>query len=236
MFHFEDRITVLTPARNTNMGQFFSDIFKDSAEEVKEEIKVLEKLGHSIMEAQSERMEAKAYEDKSLPIVAIVDTIKMASMSAQSGASDNVHGIVDSLFSGQILDGFKKAVTTAVDTFLGNAEAGEDERSEFHVIYSNNAMLRVDVYFYKYQFSSEALKKHGSNLFCYVAQIGVLDTSKTSPQVILYEVTKSIGGDVEDAKKLLQKDAEFVEMFLNVLRNLTNEQKDPKVTAGTKSS
>lgn len=207
------------------MGTAFSDLLEDPKVEVKDQIKVLEELGNSIMDAQSERMQAKALEDTRLPIVAIVDTLKNSHISAHDGVGQGVNKVVDNLFNGDFLKGLKNALTTAVNTFLGNAEAGRDEMSEFYVVFEKNALLRVEVYCYKYQFSSEALKKHGSSMFCYVAQIAVLDAMTTNSQVILYEVTKSIGDKMEDALALLEKDSKFVEKFMEKLKKLKSAQK-----------
>ena len=38
------------------MGQLFSDLLKDSSEEVKEELEILQEMGRSIVDVESQRM------------------------------------------------------------------------------------------------------------------------------------------------------------------------------------
>ena len=210
------------------MGQLFSDLLKDSSEEVKEQLEILQEMGRSIVDGESQRMAASAYEDKTLPIVAIVDTKTCCSMHVESGAGKSVYGIVDSLFDGKYMEGFKHAVEAAVETFLGNAQAGRQEIREFHVVYDRNALLRIDVYLYNYEFSSEALKKHGENLFCYVAQIAVLDSLAIDPTVTLYEITKGIGKASNEFKEEFTSDCEFVETFIKSLKKLKDTETELK--------
>ncbi|KAK3730935.1 hypothetical protein QZH41_000562 [Actinostola sp. cb2023] len=167
-------------------------------------------------------MEAKAYEDKTLPIVAIVDTTKYCSIGAESGVGDKVGGTLNELFKGNLMDGLKQGLTVALDEFLGNAKAGRQEMTQFHVAFDSNSLLRIDVYFYKYEFHSEGLKKHGRNMFCYVAQVGVLDCIKIDPQVTLYELTKSVGPEnIQDAKKLLEDETTFAVSLYKDIRRLS---------------
>lgn len=208
------------------MGKAFSDLTGDSSAEVKEQLEILQEMAHTVLEAESKRMSSEAYEDKTLPIVAVVDTQKFTSMDATSGVSEKVDEVVDNLFDGKYMSGFKKGVTALLDTFLGSAEAGKSENTEFHIVYDNNALLRIDLYFYQYHFASEGLKAHGQNMFCYVAQIGVLDAIKVNPQTTLYEVSKSIGSESKKAKELLDEDADFVEAFMKRLDAMTKAQKE----------
>lgn len=183
------------------MGQFVSDLFKDSTEEVKEQLEILQEIGNSIMESQSQRMAATSLQEKNLPIVAVTDTVKRLSMHVQSGVSGHVSDAVDSLFKGQWLDGLKEAVSLALEMFLGNAKAGRQEYTEFHVVYANAALLRIDLYFYLYNFPSGALKDHSQNMFCYVAQVGVLDAQKVNPEVVLYEIMKHSKKDIDEIEE-----------------------------------
>ena len=206
------------------MGQVISEVVKDSEEETKEQLEILQEMARSIMDAQSERMAASALGDKTLPIVAVVDTKKSCHLDVNSGVGDHVSEVVGSLFDGKFMEGFKHAVEAAVETFLGNAEAGKQESTDFHVVYDKGALLRIDVYMYKYQFSSEALKSHGENLFCYVAQVAVLDSLAIDPTVTLYEMTKSIGKITENAKQEFLDECEFVETFIKSLTKLKQTQ------------
>ena len=59
------------------MGQLISEFLGiNTKEDVKETIQILQKLVSSKFEAYAAEMEAKAFEDKALPIVAVVDRIE----------------------------------------------------------------------------------------------------------------------------------------------------------------
>lgn len=73
-----------------------------------------------------------------------------------------------------------------------------------------------------YTFKSEgSLRKHGNNMLCTVAQISVLNSLKTDPQLILYEVTKAIGVEkMEDALESLEKETGFAKSLYQHIRSL----------------
>ena len=204
------------------MGQVISEFLGGDAEaEVKESLQILQKLVSAKLEAYATEMEARAFEDKSLPILAVVDKTEEYTVKASKGTSDKVAGVVDSLFEGAFMDGLKKVVSTALDELLGNASAGEKEKRDFHVIYANNSLLRVDYHMYKYDFSSDGLRHKAENALCYVIQVAVLDLKKIDPQVVLYELDRAVGEDnIEAATQKLDEEAGYMEDLYKVLSRL----------------
>lgn len=173
-------------------------------------------------------MEAKAFEDKSLPILAVVDKTEKYMVKVSEGASENVESVVDDLFNGEFLNGLKDLVKTAMNELLGNASAGEKEKRECHVVYANNSILRVDYHMYKYDFSTQGLRDKAENAFCYVVQVSVLDLKKVDPQVILYELDRAVGkGSIEGMTKRLLAEAGFVEDLYKVLSRLRKVSLEP---------
>ena len=111
------------------MGQVISEFLGTSPEEnVKEAIEILQKLVSAKLQAYAAEMEAKAFEDKSLPILAVVDKTEKYMVKVSEGTSANVGSVVDDLFNGEFLDGLKHLVKTAMNELLGNASAGEKEK------------------------------------------------------------------------------------------------------------
>lgn len=208
------------------MGNQISDLLKDSSEEAKAELELLKEMADNIVEAKSNKMAAKAFEDKTLPIVAIIDTKSFNYIHVEEGCGDGVKGVVSKLFDGAFMKGFQAAITTALETFLGNSAAGKQESQEFHVVFDRNALLRVDVYFYKYKYSSKTVKDSHQTVVCNVVQIGVLDSMKVNPQVILFEVSKSLGSDTEKAKEILERNTDFVESLFAKLERLQKARKE----------
>lgn len=166
-------------------------------------------------------MENEAIEDKSLPIVAVVDKSMKYSIKVSSATSDEVAKAIDEVLKGDFLDGLKTIVKVGLDAMLGNVAAGETEKQDFHVVFANNSLLRIDYMCYKYEFSSKGIVQQVKNVFCYYLQIGVLDLEKVNPQILLYELTKAIGElRLPDAAKRLENLATFAKDLYKVLHDL----------------
>lgn len=111
------------------MGQVISEFLgTNPQEDVKETIEILQKLVSAKLEAYAADMEAKAFQDKSLPILAVVDKTEKYMVKVSEGASEHVGSVIDDLFSGEFLDGLKHLLKTAMNELLGNASAGEKEK------------------------------------------------------------------------------------------------------------
>ena len=204
------------------MGQLISEFLGgDAEEEVKESLQLLQKLVSSKMQAYATDMEKRAFEDKSLPILAVVDKTEKYMVKVSKAPSEEVEKTVGELFEGEFLGGLRNLVSAALNELLGNASAGEKERREFHVVYANNSILRVDYHMYKYDFSSKGLREKAENALCYVAQVAVLDLKKVDPQVVLYELDRAIGeGNIQKATKKLHEEAGYMEDLYKVLSRL----------------
>ena len=166
-------------------------------------------------------MENDAIEDKSLPIVAVVDKSTKYSIRVSSATSDDVATAINEVLKGDFLDGLKTIIKVGLDAMLGNVSAGETEKQDFHVVFANNSLLRIDYMCYKYEFSSKGIVTQVKNVFCYYLQVGVLDLEKVNPQILLYELTKAIGESrLPDAAKRLQNLATFAKDLYKVIHDL----------------
>ena len=138
-------------------------------------------------------MENSAVEDKSLPIVAVVDKSMKYSIKVSSATGEEVGKAIGEVLKGDFLSGVTDLITVGLNAMLGNESVGETEKQDFHVVFANNSLLRIDCMFYKYEFSSKGLIDKAQNIFCYYLQVGVLDLEKVDPQILLYELTKAVG-------------------------------------------
>ena len=138
-------------------------------------------------------MENSAVEDKSLPIVVVVDKSMKYSIKVSSATSEEVRKAIGEVLKGDFLSGVTDLITVGLNAMLGNESVGETEKQDFHVVFANNSLLPIDCMFYKYEFSSKGLIDKAQNIFCYYLQVGVLDLEKVDPQILLYELTKAVG-------------------------------------------
>ena len=211
--------------RSNTMGQVISNFIEESEKrneaQVVEPLQLLQKLVSAKLEAQAAKLEAEAFEDKSLPIVATVKKVETYLVKVETAPSEDIKKSMEDIFQGEFLDGFQHLVTAAVNELLGNTLAGEKEFSSFQVVFANNSLLRIDFYIYKYDFSSEGLREKIQNAFCYVVQVGVLDLKKVDPQVVLYELDKSIGTvNIPDAIAKIKEEVKFMEELYKVIDHL----------------
>ena len=201
------------------MSSFLQD--DKAEEEVKESVEVLQKLVSTKLQAYAMDMEAKAFEDKSLPICAVVDKTEKYTVKVQKVPSQKIQDTLKELFEGKFLEGLESLVTAALNELLGNAAAGEKEKRGFHVVFAHNGLCRVDYHMYKYDFSSKGLRDKVQNALCFVVQTSVLDLNKVDPQVVLYELDKTVGRtNIQDAIQELNEDGKYMENLYDLLRRL----------------
>ena len=201
------------------------DSIKEQQE--KNDAKTIEKLQtiHKLMVdkivATSSKMQNEAIEDKSLPIVAVVDKTEKYMVKVNSAPNDKISQAIGDVMSGDFLGGLQALLKVALDEFLGNTSAGESEKVDFHVVYANNSLLRIDYMMYKYQFSSSGLKNEFQNAFCYYLQVGILDLDKVNSQILLYELTRAIGEkNLPSAATHLESLAEFAKQLYSAIQQL----------------
>lgn len=176
--------------------------------------------------AISAQFKDAAVADPTLPIVAVVDKTEKYMLQVKSVANENISNGLKEVLSGQFMKGLEDTITGAMQVFVTDESEGESQETDFHVVYANNSLLRVDYLMYKYNFSSKGILSKYENAFCYVMQVGVLDLEKVNPQILLYEMTKTIGQrDLEDAAKNLDQLAKFGKELYSTIRDLNNAGK-----------
>ena len=221
-------LLLISVASTSNMGQVISAFLAENEheheEDTVEQLQILQKLAAAKLEAKAIKLATDAFEDKCLPIVAVVDKVERYAVKAESAPASKVEECIGDIFQGHFLEGLKKAVCTGVSELLGNTSAGEQERSETHVVFANNTLLRVDYYCYKYEFGSHGLRDKFRNAFSYVVQVGVLDNIRVDPQIALYELGKSIGSseEIRKSSEKLEEDANLLEYLYHVIHRLRN--------------
>ena len=147
-------------------------------------------------------------------------------VSVSNVPDEGITTSIKEMFGGNIIQGLSSLIGVALNKFLGNAQAGASEQNDYHIVFSNNTLMRIDVMFYKYEFSSKGGENERRNGFCYCTQASVLDLKKVSPQVLLYELTRTIGHkSIPDLIKQLHLMAKFGEELYQVVKELTTAAK-----------
>ena len=208
------------------MGQTVGTVISES--DKKKEVNVVEQLRSyqrmisAKLEAEREKISKEAFNDTKLPILSLVSTTQDYRLAVTAAPKDRVGEILDSVIGGGYIKGLKGILSLALDQLLGNVSVGESEKKESHVAFANNSLLRIDCYMYKYQFQSDGLISSSKNIFGYYIQVGVLDLIKFNPQIVLYELTSSVGDakQLEEATKKLTTMASFTNKLYRVVTAL----------------
>ena len=194
--------------------------------EAKEMLNTMNNLMTQKCAAISAQFKDAAVADPTLPIVAVVDKTEKYMLQVKSVVNENISNGLKEVLSGQFMKGLEDTITGAMQVFVTDESEGESQETDFHVVYANNSLLRVDYLMYKYNFSSKGILSKYENAFCYVMQVGVLDLEKVNPQILLYEMTKTIGqDDLQEAAKNLDQLAKFGKELYSTIRDLNDAAK-----------
>ena len=205
----------------TSISKKLEEQQKTKDEKAVEELQMLQEMMVNKVAAARAEMREKALKDANVPIVAFVDTSEKYSVDVSNAPDDAITTSIKDMFGGNIIQGLVSLIGVALNQFLGNTQAGVSEQNDYHIVFSDNALLRIDVMFYKYEFSSKGVEDERRNGFCYCTQAAVLDLKKVSPEVLLYELTRTIGQEnIPDAVKQLHLMAEFGEQLYQVVNEL----------------
>ena len=88
--------------------------------------------------AASNKMGDEAAEDKSLPVVSVVDKSEKYQIKVTSVLDKGIEKAIGEVMSGDFLGRLKNLINVAVKEVLGNTSAGETEKTDSRVIYPKN--------------------------------------------------------------------------------------------------
>ena len=88
--------------------------------------------------AASNKMGDEAAEDKSLPVVSVVDKSEKYQIKVTSVTDKGIEKAIGEVMSGDFLGGLTNLIKVALNEVLGNTSAGETEKTDSRVIYPNN--------------------------------------------------------------------------------------------------
>ncbi|KAH6908487.1 hypothetical protein BKA70DRAFT_1427079 [Coprinopsis sp. MPI-PUGE-AT-0042] len=136
--------------------------------------------------------------------------------NAGSGLNEIVDGFFGMIEGGSVVGGFKKIVSGALGTILGNRNAGEQEEQKFFIFMKENAVIRIDVKIWRYNFSSKGVMAETENVLCYIFCTSVVDSSKLKMDEFSYLLSEYAGDDgVKD----------YVEKLISIWTSIAKMQK-----------
>ena len=205
-------------------------------EQTIETLTMMSKMLQNKIAATSAKIQSLASGDDKLPIVAVVSQTEKYKVNVSSKAPTGaVDGAVKEVLSGKFLEGLTTMINGALNAVLGSSSGGEMEKQDFHVVFANNSLVRIDYLIYKYEFSSKGIKKIAKNAFCYYLQVGVLDLEKVSPQVLMYEISRAIEeNQIAEVEERLKKMGQFAKDLYTMVPQLEVSQATGSLPGGGK--
>jgi hypothetical protein len=206
------------------MGQSASAIRKaaeaaEEAEKIKleERLQILERMITGRLRNAKNNILAGQRNDEEIHAGIIVEELQHISIVETEKGSDDIKGAVDDFFSGNFMKGIGDIVSLTVSTILGNESVGEYESTDMFIVWHNNALLRYDLYTYRWNFSSKGgvIENTEGVTGAFMCK-RVIDLTQTDPQVLTWAISRQAaitGIDassmIDSAMKILEKIVDF---------------------------
>ncbi|KAG8739113.1 hypothetical protein FRC10_006132, partial [Ceratobasidium sp. 414] len=162
------------------------------------------------MELENAFYDKSQIQRRSVPGNRAIRWVREYTVGVSEKPAENIENAVDSFFgiasatTGQerkdkIVEGFKSVVKTTLDAFMGNAQAGEHEEEKFFIFVQHNAIIRIDVRLWRYNFSSKSVMAEESNVLCYIICSSVVDRSVLTFDEMIYLLSEHAGDENVEA-------------------------------------
>ncbi|KAL0564192.1 hypothetical protein V5O48_017861 [Marasmius crinis-equi] len=196
------------------MGNVVSDVIKtiDQADEkearAKEQLEMLMKLADARLDTFEEQLNRMFLDKQSSSKLSVPGKRALRferSVRVDTGAqgAPGISEAVDAFFGASktgvegVLEGFKNVVKTGLNVILGDTAAGESYDEKFFVCIKHNAIIRVDMMTYRYNFHNEGVVSTHKNVLAYILCISVVDHMDVTVDEILYLASEFAGDEPE---------------------------------------
>ena len=183
----------------------------------KEKLAMLEKMAQAQLAGKAQTILHGSSDDGEIHKGTVVDKHQQIYVDASSNP-EHVDSAIRDFFDGDLAGGVKKLILAGVDELLGNFSTGENETEDMLILWESNSLLRVDVYYWKWNFSMKGVVDVAQNVFAMYCVKRVINPSKVDPSVLVWAISRMCikkGMSEEDAldhaKNNLQKQKQVEE-------------------------
>ena len=128
--------------------------------------------------------------DQEIDTGTIVSLCKMVFIKTAKHESEEMKKVIRQLFSDDFIGGLESIVELGAETVLGNDSSGEYESTDMFIVWSDNALLRCDTYYYRWNFVSKSVINEIEGVTGCLMMKRVIDITKTGPQVLTWAITR----------------------------------------------
>ncbi|CAB3997423.1 Hypothetical predicted protein [Paramuricea clavata] len=230
------------------MGQSITKLRKEvtspqegQKREFEERLQILEKMIEQRLEIEKIAILNGEKNDQEIDTGTIVSLHKMVFIKTEKKESDDLKKVIHQLFSGDFIGGLESIVGLGAESVLGNDSVGEYDSTDMFIVWSDNALLRCDTYYYRWNFVSKSVINEIEGVTGCLLMKRVIDITKTDPQVLTWAITRMADrfNNVTEEKSADSKDGakhkDTINEALKVLENVVDIQRRIKaVEAGEK--
>ncbi|CAG8602734.1 843_t:CDS:2 [Paraglomus occultum] len=178
------------------MGKSISKLVNDSTDrECKEALRFLRTAVLSKLKSFEQELLNPPSNNHTVPIGTIVDKMQDIHVNASKSGdalSNEINKTLDSLFSGDTAAALKIGVSATVKAFIGATEIGESTHRDYHIYVQDNALIRLDILLYRFNFSSENILRGVHSVNGYLFYKSIINHSEVSRDVMVYEITRFV--------------------------------------------
>ncbi|KAG8909735.1 hypothetical protein FRC01_006752 [Tulasnella sp. 417] len=92
------------------------------------------------------------------------------------------------------MDEFRKRISLGLEDFLGNVSVGEQSENKLFVFMQHNAIIRIDLRIWRYNFSSTRVMAEAENVLAYIFCASVVDHKSLTKDELLCLLTECASG------------------------------------------
>ena len=186
-------------------------------QQMEERMNILEKMvtarltnqTHSILEGQTD--------DQEIHSGTVVAKHRQINITESSKESQQIKDAIGDFFSGDFMGGLEKIVQLGAEAVLGNVSMGEHETTDMFIVWSDNAILRCDAYYYRWNFSAKGVIDEAEGVVGVSLVKRVIDITKTDPQVLTHAITEQANRQGMTKQETLQEIDTAVELIRKVV-------------------
>lgn len=186
------------------MAQLLTKILEDKDEKTKQQLELLLVAAKSKLAEYEMAIKESFINPDSVNKIEVVgkraiEWEQQYRVNTSSGVDEAVEGIINDFFTGtedSVKNGFKNMIMIAIKTILGDARAGESEVRKFLIVPEYNAFIKVDVRFWRYNFTSTGIVSDVQDAMCFVMCKSVIDHTTLSIDELIFFVSKMFGSEL----------------------------------------
>ena len=220
------------------MGNPISKVREEATEadntkkmEMQQRMNILEKMIESKLQNETTKILAGEPNDQEIHTGTVVSLHKQINIKESQKESQKISDAIGDFFSGEWLGGLQEVIELGAEAVLGNATMGEYESTDMLIVWTNNALLRCDAYYYRWNFVTDGVIDQAEGVVGVLLVQRVIDITQTDPQVLLWAITQQATRakmTKEETEKMIDSAMEMMDKVVEIQKKVVEIEKDMK--------